>query len=496
MQTNHISGKILIFSILFLILIQSLAPNSSGEKNPLLARNPIRLSGNHPPIYINGNDNFTSANGVIGGQGTEADPYVIGDWVIASNGENGPGIWITNTTAFFVILNCTVRGFSNDHSHAIYLKNVRNGQLTAVDVFDDYVGIGIYNSNNIGISNTTCHDSTGYYSYGFYCEYSTNITMSSCSFWNISGISAIPCHFYSVAYLLVEQISVHDNKGMSGLRVGVAPRTTQGRHLCIVRDCKIFNDSGEAFSLAYFSDIRRPAYVLVQRCEIYNCGYPDEFLHYNFDTFTVAGLYNTIIEDCSAHNNAVEGMYMDGCANSVVRNCSFYNQSRSDNIIASGLIISGAYQFGMFAWNVTVEHCNIYNNQWGLSLADIPSFKIHHNAIYNNSEYGVFRMYMFPKISTGYFRDNNIFGNGYEGGIFDRGFYAERGIYDCRNNWWGSSDGPTFWKGGILGNHITHFGHGHGDGFETFEGWAFYRPWLRSPVPDAGRQTQPPITRD
>ncbi|MDI6707608.1 MAG: hypothetical protein QME47_00720, partial [Candidatus Thermoplasmatota archaeon] len=30
----------------------------------------------HAPIYINGNSQFTSANGVTSGSGTESDPYI------------------------------------------------------------------------------------------------------------------------------------------------------------------------------------------------------------------------------------------------------------------------------------------------------------------------------------------------------------------------------------------------------------------------------------
>ena len=57
-----------------------------------------------PPIYINGNENFTEENGVVGGNGTKENPYIIEGWEI--NASITDGIRIENTTAYFVIRNC------------------------------------------------------------------------------------------------------------------------------------------------------------------------------------------------------------------------------------------------------------------------------------------------------------------------------------------------------------------------------------------------------
>ncbi|RLF83689.1 hypothetical protein DRN44_00195 [Thermococci archaeon] len=81
----------------------------------------------HEPIIIIGDDNFTSENGVIGGSGTKEDPYIIENWVIKAN-ETAPydmgtvGIFIANTTKYFVIRNVTV--FGGDWG--ILLDNVSN----------------------------------------------------------------------------------------------------------------------------------------------------------------------------------------------------------------------------------------------------------------------------------------------------------------------------------------------------------------------------------
>jgi parallel beta-helix repeat protein len=99
----------------------------------------------HDPIYINGNDNFTPANGVVGGSGTENDPYIIEGWAISA--ENVYGIWIENTTAHFVIRNCLVK-----NSYGIYLKNVAHGKIENCTLENNFNVRLFYSDNNI-ISN-------------------------------------------------------------------------------------------------------------------------------------------------------------------------------------------------------------------------------------------------------------------------------------------------------------------------------------------------------
>jgi hypothetical protein len=62
----------------------------------------------HSPIYINGNANFTLANGVTNGSGILSDPYVIEGWDIDVAGING--IEILNTDVHFVIRDVYIHG--------------------------------------------------------------------------------------------------------------------------------------------------------------------------------------------------------------------------------------------------------------------------------------------------------------------------------------------------------------------------------------------------
>ena len=71
----------------------------------------IGWGGNHDPIHIDSNDQFTPENGVTGGNGTVNNPYLIENWVFTSD-DSGQTIVIVDTTAYFIIRNCPIRGTS------------------------------------------------------------------------------------------------------------------------------------------------------------------------------------------------------------------------------------------------------------------------------------------------------------------------------------------------------------------------------------------------
>ena len=98
---------------------------------------PLTVSQKTPrsPIVINGNVEFTSANGVTAGSGTASDPYIISGWSInawnypdySSGYETFPSaaIAISGTSSNFVIRNVDVDGPIN----GISLSNVANGAI-------------------------------------------------------------------------------------------------------------------------------------------------------------------------------------------------------------------------------------------------------------------------------------------------------------------------------------------------------------------------------
>src|SRR2546422_8515409 len=109
----------------------------------------------HTPIFIDGNDGFTTDNGVTGGTGTSDDPYVISDWTIQAQDY---GIEIANTTAYFTIINVTISG-SGD---GIVLSSTQNGvvQNSLVSVSRD--SIRISNSEDFQVASNYIYSGNGH----------------------------------------------------------------------------------------------------------------------------------------------------------------------------------------------------------------------------------------------------------------------------------------------------------------------------------------------
>jgi parallel beta-helix repeat protein len=148
----------------------------------------------HDPILITGNQEFTAANGVIGGSGTAEDPFVIAGWQI--NPTVDPGIHIIRTTAHFVIRDVVIQGTSiwADGPMGVVVEHASNFEIDAVDV--SYCGAGIisYKTVDSVIEGCNVHDN----GFGIYLSYSRNVeidgnTASSNMFPGISVESSENC---------------------------------------------------------------------------------------------------------------------------------------------------------------------------------------------------------------------------------------------------------------------------------------------------------------
>ena len=122
------------------------------------------------PIRIDGNDDFAAQAAAEGwpGDGSEGDPYVIEGYEIDGTGY-GYGIYVGNTTVYFIVRNCYVHNASGyDWSgyngiptqigvlnSGIILLNVENGVLTNNTLADNYRAINFRRSENNLISKNT-----------------------------------------------------------------------------------------------------------------------------------------------------------------------------------------------------------------------------------------------------------------------------------------------------------------------------------------------------
>jgi parallel beta-helix repeat protein len=111
----------------------------------------------HQPILINGDVNFTAANGVTGGLGTESDPYIISGWQIYTNVANG--IDIRGTTSHFVIRDVLIMGGPTPHS-GIHMESVVNGWVENASLLSNIVGLDISFCSGIAAANCTFENNT------------------------------------------------------------------------------------------------------------------------------------------------------------------------------------------------------------------------------------------------------------------------------------------------------------------------------------------------
>lgn len=118
----------------------------------------------HDPIYIGNDTGFNATNGVSGGNGTEADPYIISGLEIDAQG-GAYGIYVEFTNAHFKIINCTVynatRCAISPFGCGIALNSVTNATIENCTVYGNkYNGIWVRNSQNIQVRGNTVYNNT------------------------------------------------------------------------------------------------------------------------------------------------------------------------------------------------------------------------------------------------------------------------------------------------------------------------------------------------
>jgi hypothetical protein len=100
------------------------------------------------PIVIGGDNQFDAARGVVGGNGTFGDPYIISGWDIACSKSTGTtGIEVRHTTMPYLIRNVRVRSCGT----GILLDRSRDGSVARSRLSGDGVGILVTDSGSMTI---------------------------------------------------------------------------------------------------------------------------------------------------------------------------------------------------------------------------------------------------------------------------------------------------------------------------------------------------------
>lgn len=181
--------KRLVFIIITLFILASNFQVAAIPIEPIIISHKSNLLP-HNPIYINGNDDFTEENGVIAGDGTAENPYVVAGWnihiALKDLLQGNYGILIENTDAFFEIKNCNIRGIRLLETIGIRFNNVTNGKIINCNCCKNSFGILLVSSSNNTVENCKCcHSKVGASINGCqkgYTSFSNNNTIKNCLF--------------------------------------------------------------------------------------------------------------------------------------------------------------------------------------------------------------------------------------------------------------------------------------------------------------------------
>ncbi len=198
-EENMKRSQAMVFSVAFIIASISPFLSLPGEVS---AQTP------HDPIYIDGNGNFTSANGVTGGNGTASDPYIIEGWEI--NASSTHGIWIRNTDAHFVIRDVHVHSGGPNHNQGISLLNITNGHIENSTSTSNSGGISVLSSHNVTMRGNEVASS---HETGIVFHTCTNITVAANNV-SLSSSSGIVPMYSTNARIVDNNISNGDSGGM------------------------------------------------------------------------------------------------------------------------------------------------------------------------------------------------------------------------------------------------------------------------------------------
>lgn len=444
--------------VLFLLVSTSLV----GVSYPVISSS----LGNHSPIRIIGNDQFTEENGVTSGSGTVDDPYIIENWVIVSDGSASQGIFINNTDVYFIIRNCTISGFHHpdEYRQGIELSEVVHGKIESTIISECQTGISIrYSKENI-ISNCSCFNYSALYGYGIGIFLSNNITIISCRCYNMyTGID-----ISKSSDITIKKTKCFNNTNNGLDSFAVEPTSMR----FFIENCTFQNNNDCGIYL--IDRAQHPSYFTIRNCSFIS----------NEIGMNLLRLCNNLIENCVFYNNSI-GLSLDHQAkDNIIRNCSFLSQT------SYGMLIQGAFIVLHFAPNNEVSYCDFFDNVIGLLLLMTRGNKIHHCSIVNNSYMGICSTYSIAQIHSNNFVNN---GRDYPIAPDPAGVYCWHSFLNIQNNWWGSSEGPSVslligrkddnWK--IIKLRTVD----DADTVMFRQGLASFRPWLSEQVPNAGRQT-------
>lgn len=410
----------------------------------------------HSPIFITGNDDFTPQNGVISGNGTKENPYIIEGWEIKCN-------------AFWKMLNNFLSVL--EHSRLPYLKKLSAGIPVCgicikdtnkhVVIINNYIhgwkspglfhfprsteisGIRIVNVSNITIGNNVLENNHDGIHMG---GHSNNVSIRFNNFIANEQSAITLWHTYNGSIMY---------NNISESTMGILCSSSR---LYVAYNNIYYNSNGVLCDQHDFSVIENN-FIVDNGNGIY-CPDGNPFISTNTIGWNEAGIFITQGQPIISNNTIIKNWYGIMSMGRRGRTVTII-----DNIISNnswdGITIEGP---------AIIKHNIISSNDWsGIIITGDAS--IEHNIISSNSDFGIGCIpdELSGKVYAPRVHYNNILDNGREGIRYGETIWNV--TINATYNYWGSADGPS--------------GYGNGSGDEVDKNIIF-EPWLAEPVPDAG----------
>lgn len=396
--------RIMMVALIVAVLSASSIPllsEPSSEITPGILPVPMRTSyTSHSVIFINGNAQFNntnfSNNGVVSGNGTAGNPYIIEGWEINSTGFIA-GINIGNTTDHFVIRDCFVYKAGQLD---ILLDNVTNGRLLKDECTSAQMGYGIYlrNSSYCLIENVNSSVNTAH---GLYFYHSNNNTVRNSTFSDSASGNGILLS-YSEDNDLVNNSCLRNNEN------GIWLYSLSSNNTLTDNNC---------------SDNARGIY-LVSSSRSNNISSNNCSSNIYYGIYLAGSSNNTIIDNnCSSNNNY--GIYLISSSWNILFNntCSWnphyfgivLNQSSNHNNVANNTCSynggEGIY-LNFFSNNNAISNNTLTNNYYNGLEIDYSNDNIISN---NDCSSNVFYSIALEESSRNNITNNDCSSNGWEG---------------------------------------------------------------------------------
>ena len=259
----------------------------------------------HSPVHIRGDAEFTSANGVVAGDGSEQSPFVISGWMIFVS-ETDHGIWIEWTHAHFVIRECYFYSTSESWMCGIWMSFVSNGVVEDCVMKSNSIGVIAFSSSSIEVRENVFNDCIG-----GACEFAD---CTDCSFHdNVVNV----CN-WGLAIEVSQRISVWANSFAEGGMIVHGIKEIHYTSHMIAPD-----NSVAGLPIMYITDADPVELVggLYAQVIIAGCAniHVKDLVLTGYQPLTMAYDGNGLVEACEFSSVRFEAMYFDNCTNIVVR---------------------------------------------------------------------------------------------------------------------------------------------------------------------------------